>query len=193
MKFLLRHSLGLVIISALTVFTGLNIAPSFAATTPTHCLVTNLSLGVGDRISPATGEHGDVYKLTNHGKLTCQLRGYPGITLYDHAHQILPFRYLRGGGQWVTHKAPKMVVLNPGNYGFFLIAKYRCDIGISMSATTIRVYPPNDMRQITGPASSIAGVSKLEYCKGGTKDPGNLVYISPVAATLRAVFPTMVR
>ena len=118
---------------------------------------------------------------------------YPGISLYDSKHRIMPFRYVRGGGQWVTHAAPKMVTLHPGSHAFFFIAKYRCDLRIAMVAVTVRVYPPNGLRQFIGPASGDAGVSDLAYCKGGTNDPGNLVIISPVVATERAAYPAMAR
>jgi hypothetical protein len=165
-----ENPLEIALISALTLFISLNIASSFAVTTPAQCQTANLSLGLGDRISPATGEHGEVYILTNLGKTVCQLRGYPGISLYDSKHRILPFRYIRGAGQWVTHAVPKIVVLHPGSDAFFFVAKYRCDIGIVMVAATVRVYPPNGTRQLIGPASGDAGVSDLAYCMGGTKD-----------------------
>jgi hypothetical protein len=193
MKFQHRRTAGLATLSALTVFISLNIVPSFAATAPAQCQTANLSIGLGDRISAATGEHGDVYILTSRGKTVCQLRGYPGISLYDNKHRVLPFSYVRGGGLWVTDAAPKMVVLHPGGHAFFFVAKYRCDVGIAVVAVTIRVYPPNGTRQLIGPASSDAGVSDLAYCTGGTKDPGNLVYISPVVATERAAYPAIVR
>ena len=107
---------------------------SATATTQAQCRTANLSLGLGDRISAATGEHGDVYILTNRGKTLCQLHGYPGISPYDSKHRVLPFRYIRGEGQWVTHAVPKMVVLHPGSHAFFFVAKYRCDVGIAMVA-----------------------------------------------------------
>jgi hypothetical protein len=188
-----RRNSALAIISAFTVFISLNIAPSFAVTISAQCQTANLSLGLGNRISPATGEGGDVYMLTNHGKTMCQLRGYPGISLYNSKHRILPFRYIRGGGQWVTHDVPRTVVLHAGSHAFFFVAKYRCDIGIVMVAATVRVYPPDGTRQLIAPASGEAGVSDLAYCTGGTKDPGNLVYVSPVVATERAAFPAMMR
>jgi hypothetical protein len=62
-----------------------------------------------------------------------------------------------------------------------------------MVAVTVRVYPPNGTRQLIGPASGEAGVSHLAYCTGGTKDPGNFVYVSPVVATEGAAFPAMGR
>ena len=166
---------------------------SVTATTQAQCRTANLSLGLGDRISPGTGEHGDVYILTNHGKTVCQLRGYPGISLYDSKHRILPFRYVRGGGQWVTDAAPQVVVLHAGGRAYFFVAKYRCDVGIAMEAATVQVYMPNSTGQLIGRASGDAGVSDLAYCTGGSKDPGNLVYISPVVATERAAYPAMVR
>ena len=186
MKFRHRHSFGFAVITALTFFTSLINAPTFAETIPAQCNTANLSFGLGNRLSPATGEHGDLYVLINHGNTACQLHGYPGVSFYDARHQILPFRYARGQGLWVTHEAPRLVVLSPGKRAFFLVAKYRCDIGDSMVAISVRIYPPNERHQLIGSASDGAGVSELDYCKGGTKDPGNIVYISPVVASMRA-------
>ena len=192
MRFRYGHSIGFAVIAVFTVFISLINAPTFAVTIPVQCKTANLSFGLGNRLSPSGGEHGDLYVLINHGNTACQLHGYPGVSFYDAKHQILPFRYARGQGQWVTHEAPRLVVLPPGRRAFFLIAKYRCDIGDSMMATSVRIYPPNERHQLIGSASDGAGVSELHYCKGGTNDPGNIVYISPVVSNARTAVPAMV-
>jgi hypothetical protein len=107
----------------------------------------------------------------------------------------LPFKYVRGGKTafYVTQASPKTVVLPPGGHAFFLVAKTDCTLGYVMFAAKIRVYPPNGTRQLVGRAFLPVGASTIAYCKGGTKDPGQRVEISPVAATERATVTTIMR
>src|ERR1700758_5393338 len=72
-----------------------------------------LTLASGPRLSPMTGEHGVFYELVNHGRLACTLAGYPHITLYA-GGAPLPFRYVFGGGPYVTGRPPATVTVQPG-------------------------------------------------------------------------------
>ncbi|GEM_PF-6114425 len=130
-----------------------------------------------------------MYTLMNRGKSACLLRGYPGISFYDSKGRLLPFKYTWYGTQYVTHAAPVVVLLQRGTRSYFLVAKYRCDIGDAMEAATIHVYPPNTKQQLIGRVSPSSGVSTISYCKGGTKDPGQVVEVSPVEASSHATFP----
>lgn len=170
------------LVFCLAAFVSLGGAPSQASTSTPQCDTSNLSLGYGDKISPMTGEMGGVYTLTNRGKATCHLYGYPGVSFYDSKGRVLPFKYTMSSSHYMTHAAPRTVTLRPVARAYFLVAKYRCDIGNAMIATTIRVYPPNSRKQLTERASAVAGISggTISYCKGGTKDPGQVVDISPV-------------
>jgi hypothetical protein len=190
-----RRTAGVSVMTTLTILIGLNVAPSSAGNASARCQTANLSLGFVDRISPKTGEHGVRYMLTNRGHTVCQLRGYPGVSLYDNKGRVLPFRYVRGGktAYYVTQAAPKAVVLKAGSHAYFLVAKYRCDIGVAMIATTVHIYPPDSTSRLKGPASPDAGVSALTYCTGGTKDPGQRVEISPVEATELATITTIAK
>ena len=171
----------------LAMFIGLGVAPSEASTATPRCITMNLSLGHGDKRSEATGENSVLFTLTNHGKFACHLYGHPGVRLYDNKGRVLPFRYTWAGTQYVAQTAPKMVVLRPGARGYFLVVKYRCDIGIAMVAKTIRVYPPNTTQQLIGSAAPFVDAGGFMYCKGGSKDPGNLVEVSPVRATTHSM------
>jgi len=91
------------------------------------------------------------------------------------------------GTQYVARTPPMMVVLRPGARGYFLVAKYRCDIGIAMIAKTIRIYPPNTTQQLVGNATPFVDVGGFPYCKGGPKDPGQLVEVSPVRASFHSM------
>ena len=173
----------LVIAACLTVIVSLGVASCRASSATAPCSTTNLSLGFGDRVSAMTGEDGVIYTLTNKGKFACKLYGYPGISLYDHKGQLLPFRYTRSKSQYMNRSATTTVTLRPGNRAYFLVAKYRCDVGIARESATIRVYPPNSRQQLIGRASPSPSVGGFSYCKGGTKDPGQIVDVSPVRAS----------
>lgn len=170
------------IVICLAAFITLGGAPSEASTATPACSTTNLSLGHGDKVSEATGEGAVIFTLTNHGRFTCHLYGHPGVSLYDNKGRVMPFRYTWAGTQYVSQTPPKMVVLRPGARAYFLVAKYRCDIGLVMEAKTIRVYPPNTTQQLVGNAAPFVNGPSFWYCKGGAKDPGQLVEISPVRA-----------
>lgn len=174
----------LAFVVCLATFIGLNGAPSQASIATPQCDTANLSLGYRDKISPMTGEMGGVYTLTNRGKVTCHLYGFPGISFYDSKGRVLPFKYTRSSSHYMTHAAPSTVTLRPAARAYFFVAKYRCDMGDAMVATTIRIYPPNTRKQLIARASAVAGISggTISYCKGGTKDPGQVVDISPVKA-----------
>ena len=172
----------LVIAACLSVIVSLGVASDQASSETAACSTANLSLGFGERVSSMTGEDGVIYTLTNKGKFACKLYGYPGISLYDHKGQLLPFRYTRSKSQYMTHSAPTTVRLRRGNRAYFLVAKYRCDIGIARESATIRVYPPNSRQQLIGRASPSPSVGGFSYCKGGAKDPGQIIDVSPVRA-----------
>ena len=130
-------------------------------------------------LSPMTGEHGSFYKLLNHGRRACTLDGYPRIRLYAHG-VALPFRYSSGGGTYVTRAAPRLVRLRPGGAAWFLVAKYRCDLGTMSTATSMTVTLPGARAGYRMPAPYS---SSMDYCRGGPSDPGQLVTVSPVVAS----------
>ena len=173
--------------AGLVLIFGVGGAPSEASTATPACSTMNLSLGLGDQVSEATGEHAVIFTLTNHGAFTCHLYGHPGVSLYDNKGRVLPFKYTWAGTQYVARTPPMMVVLRPGARGYFLVAKYRCDIGIAMIAKTIRIYPPNTTQQLVGNAAPFVDVGGFPYCKGGPKDPGQLVEVSPVRASFHSM------
>jgi hypothetical protein len=140
---------------------------------PAGCTPAELRL-VPVFLSPMTGEHGSFYKLVNHGRRACTLEGYPRITLYTHG-VALPFGYSRGGGTYVTRAAPGLVTLRPGGTAWFLVAKYRCDLGTISTATSMTVTLPGGRTGYRMPAPSS---SSMDYCRGGPSDPGQLVTVS---------------
>ncbi len=159
-----------------------------AGSVPSPCPARALVIGLGSGVSPMTGEHAIIYKVTNRGPVTCTVEGYPRVVL-DNAHgTALPFRYADGGGAYVTRKKPVPVLLAPDASGYILVAKYRCDIGIVDSATAIQITLPIAGRsQFAGrePAGNRGTgqglpTADLSYCRGGPRDPGQIVYVSPM-------------
>lgn len=176
---------SLSIIACLGAVVSLSGTSAQASTAIPACAAANLTLGFGDKVSAMTGEHAVIYTLTNHGKITCRLYGYPGISFFDNKNHPLPFRYTHAESQYMTHKASTTVVLHTRERTYFLVAKYRCDIGDLMVAATIRVYPPNTKQQLVSQAAPSGTFGIFAYCKGGAKDPGQQIDVSPVKATPR--------
>jgi hypothetical protein len=137
---------------------------------------------------PMTGEHAVMYALTNRGPVTCALSGYPKVVLYDAGGAALPFRYIRGGGAYVTSRKPVTVILARGASAYVLVAKYRCDLGVARNATVIRLtLPAADGAAFAGrEAVGTGGAAGLSYCRGGPRDPGQVIAVSPVEPTEQA-------
>jgi len=153
-----------------------------------RCAAQALVLQPGAYISPMTGEHAMMYALTNRGLAACTVKGYPQIVLTDATGAVLPFRYARGGGAYVTAAKPVTVMLAPAASAYVLVAKYRCDLGVQSNATAIRLTLPTAHgtafagREPVG----VSGSTGMSYCRGGRHDPGQLVAISPVQPTQQA-------
>ena len=151
-----------------------------------RCPGRALVLHPGTYVSPMTGEHAVMYALTNRGPAACTLEGYPRVVLTDVTGAVLPFRYAKGGGAYVTSARPVTVVLAHGASAYVLVAKYRCDLGIEHNATTIRLTLPTPHAFVWREAVGISGSTGLSYCRGGQHDPGQLVAVSPVEPTQQA-------
>lgn len=153
----------------------------------TQCPAGALVLQPGTPVVPMTGEHAVMYALTNRGPVTCTVRGYPQVVLYDASGDVLPFRYAAGGGAYVTSTKPVTVVLAHAASAYVLVAKYRCDLGIARNATAIRLtLPAHGEMFARREAAGISGPAGLSYCRGGQHDPGQLVTVSPVEPTRQA-------
>ena len=152
------------------------------------CRAAVITLGYGQRLSPMTGEHRVMYTLTNRGRVSCTLAGYPDIALFTASGARLPFHYTRGHGEYVTSAPPTTAVLAPGVSAYVLVAKYRCDLGSQLNAAAIRLTLPGPQPVVlTGRvAADGAGVSELSYCRGGPADPGQVIAVSPIEPTPNA-------
>jgi len=153
-----------------------------------RCAAQALVLRPAPPVPSMTGEHAVLYTLANRGPAACTVRGYPQVTLYDARGRVLRFRYADGGGAYVTARKPVRVVLAPGAMAYVLAAKYRCDLGIAHNAATIRLALPAASGQVFSSRQPLrlSGPPGLSYCRGGLRDPGQLVTISPIEATSQA-------
>ena len=167
---------------------GLPLASS-GGTAP-RCRAAALALRYGPGIVPMTGEHGAFYALVNHGQTACTLTGYPGIMLYDARGALLPFRYTHHS-QYVTKAGPRAVLLRPRASAYVLVAKYRCDLGVTRNAVTIRLALPGPRRAVLTRrvSGSRSGAAALSYCKGGAGGPGQTIAVSPIEPAPAAAGP----
>lgn len=135
-----------------------------------------------------TGEHAVLYTLANRGPAACTVHGYPHITLYDARGRVLPLGYADGSGEYVTARKPVTVVLAHGAMAYVLAAKYRCDLGVAQNAAMIRLALPAAGGQVFSSRQPVrpSGPPGLSYCRGGPRDPGQLVTISPIEGTPQA-------
>ena len=115
--------------------------------------------------------------------LPCTVSGYPNVRLLDAAGSALPFTYVIGEGQYVTHRRPRPVTLGGARLAYFLVAKYRCDIGVGARATAMNVVLPGQGTIHSVPTGCLRGA--FGFCAGGPMpDPGNTITISPFEATV---------
>ncbi len=147
---------------------------------PSTCPSASVRLSLGPLVSEATGQHTTMLRLTNVGPRGCHLIGYPRVTLSDSRGALLPFVYIDGGNQMLTHHKPVQVDIAPGAHGYFAIDQYRCDTSQGTAATAMNVTLPSDRS-----ALRLAFDGRVAYCGNG--DPGSTVYISPIASTEQAI------
>jgi Protein of unknown function (DUF4232) len=161
---------------------------ALAETRIPQCAAQALVLRPGAFVVPMTGEHAVIYALANKGPVTCELSGYPRVVLHDAGGAALPFRYVRGGGAYVTSRKPVTVILARGASAYVLVAKYRCDLGVARNATAIRLTLPGAYGAAFAGREAVAavGAAGLSYCRGGQYDPGQVIAVSPVEPTQRA-------
>ena len=98
---------------------------------------------------------------------------------------MLPFSYAWGGGAYLAPRGPhRGVVLREGQAAWFLVTKYRCDIGVLRTADGISVFPPDgsEPRRLRLPKTV-----SFDYCRAvrgpNRADPGNTVHIGPIVQT----------
>ena len=100
----------------------------------------------------------------------------------------MPFTHDHGS-QYFARIVSQLVGLTPGTHGYFEVAKYRCDLGDLLTWSVIKVtLAPSAGASLTRQVPPSPGVGILAYCKGGVRDPGQLLGVAPIVATLRQLW-----
>jgi hypothetical protein len=147
------------------------------------CRPSQLRIASGAQLSPATGQNPLTVVLTNRGANPCTVNGYPTVALVDAGGKRLPFRVSHSGDQMVTPRPPVAVRVLPRRSAFFVLNKYRCDLGALEEARKLRVALPG-VHTTARLTLTIASYLFIAYC--GRDDPGSVVTVSPIEPNLGA-------
>jgi hypothetical protein len=134
-------------------------------------------------VSPATGQNPLSFVLTNRSAKPCVVKGYPTIALINAHGQRLPFRVSHNGDQMVTSRPPVAVRVLPRRAAFFVLNKYRCDVGSLNVAKKLRVALPG-VRTSARLTVAIPMNPVIAYC--GANDPGSIVTVSAIEPSVEA-------
>ncbi|MDP9093600.1 MAG: DUF4232 domain-containing protein [Actinomycetota bacterium] len=141
------------------------------------CPAAALGIRRGPSVSGATGEHAVTIAVISASSIPCSVTGYPTVAFLDSAGHLMPFSYVLGTGQYISHQPPSPVTLGGGREALFTVAKYRCDEHVTDTATGMNVLLPGQGTTYSAPTSWLT--SRMDQCSGPvTPDPGNTVEIS---------------
>jgi hypothetical protein len=142
------------------------------------CRPSQLRITAGPRFSEATEQHTLLLVFRNISATACDMRGYPGIALYDSTGRRLSFAYWRVGDQMLTSARPALVRLPPGGYAYSAVNKNSCISFTQINAARAEVTPPGQHEAL---ALALPYYPILSYC--GASDPGHRIDIAPVEPT----------
>jgi len=148
---------------------------------PTPCRPSQLRIANGAQVSPATGQNPLSIVLTNRSAKPCVVKGYPTVALVDANGKRLAFRVSHSGDQMVTSRPPVAVRVLPHRSAFFLLNKFRCDLGNLKVAKKLRVALPG-VSTSAHLTVAIPTYPVIAYC--GRNDPGSVITVSPIEPTL---------
>jgi hypothetical protein len=151
------------------------------AVRPTPCAGAHLRISKGAQVSAATGQNPLSAVLTNRSGKPCVVKGYPTLVFLDAHGKRLPFRVSHRGDQVVTSDPPVAVRVLPRRSAFFVLNKYRCDLGNLEVARKLRVALPG-VYASSRLTMAIPTYPVIAYC--GRNDPGSLITVSPIEPTL---------
>ncbi len=127
------------------------------------------------------------YFLTNRSKRSCTLKGVPSVQ-FVRGRDVVPFRFHDGGTPYLPKRLPETILVPPGARASFVVAKYRCDVGIQYLSTGMRVAVPGSESDSLTLRWQLR-TSTYPYCQpvqgDPASDPGNTVAVSPVIASTR--------
>ena len=145
------------------------------------CTVGQLRL-TSERVSEATQQESRLLELQNVSHATCDLDGYPGVTLRTADGKRLAFAVRNSGDQMVTSARPRRVELQPGDAAWVLINQVVCVYQQqSAPARSVRLQTPGSPQAL---AADIGRLPIIAECR--PHDPGHVLQVSPVEPTPQA-------
>jgi len=159
-----------------------------SATTATTCVPGHIKAGNGPEISPATGEAALIITLSNTGRGSCKLDGYPRVRLVTSAGVVLRLPQVTRS-QYIIATRPHPVMLAVGAFAYVAIAKYRCDLGDLQVASQLQLTLPGAAAGPVFTVPVVGATGTMSFCKGGSTDPGNVIAVTPVESTLAGTVP----
>lgn len=186
-----------IVVTLLGPAVGASAARASTSTTTTtvkpsrQCAATQLSFSGPGAVSPQMGEDVFTITLTNVSTRSCQIHGYPTVRFYTSAGRLLTFHYSHHS-QYFRHRSPLLVHLAPRGHAYFLVAKYRCDLGNRYFSSFFLLFAPH-----TTGAPSVehahgdgigAGTGVMDYCKGSSRGPGQTLGITAIVAARVQLF-----
>jgi hypothetical protein len=154
-----------------------------------ECNATQLKFSRPGAVSAITGEEAFTITITNVSGRRCQLRGYPTVRFYTSAGRLLTFSYVHTS-LYFKNQSPKLVNLAAHGHAYFIVAKYRCDLGQRYLSSFFYLLAPGTSGAPT--VEHVAGDQPgvMPYCDGSSRGPGQSLDISPVVATRAQLAPS---
>jgi hypothetical protein len=153
----------------------------------TECTAAQLSFSGPGAVSAQLGEDGFTIALTNVSTRSCQIHGYPTVRFYTGAGRLLTFVYSHSS-QYFRHRAPRLLTLAPRAHAYFLVAKYRCDLGDRYVSSFFYLIAPYTTGSPSVEHTSGVGPGVMDYCKGSSRGPGQTLGITPIVSTRAQLF-----
>ncbi|MGB8196389.1 MAG: DUF4232 domain-containing protein [Acidimicrobiales bacterium] len=172
---------------------GASAAHSKSTTTTTiktsiECNANQLTFSRPGAVSATSGEEAFTITITNVSARLCNIHGYPTVRFYTSAGRLLTFSYVHTS-LYFKRQSPKLVRLVPGAHAYFIVAKYRCDLGEKYISSFFYLLAPYTTGEpfVEHVGGDQAGV--MPYCDGSSRGPGQSLGISPVVATRAQLAP----
>jgi hypothetical protein len=172
---------------------GASAAPTKSTTTTTtknsiECNAKQLTFSRPGAVSAISGEEAFTITITNVSAQRCDIHGYPTVRFYTSAGRLLTFSYVHSS-LYFKKQSPKLVILAPRGHAYFIVAKYRCDVGERYVSSFFYLLAPytTGAPTVEHVGGDQAGV--MPYCDGSSRGPGQSLGISPVVATRAQLSP----
>jgi hypothetical protein len=152
-----------------------------------ECAAKELSFSSPGAVSAQMGEDAFVITLTNVSTRACHIHGYPSVRFYTSGGRLLTFSYAHTS-LFFPRLSAHVVNLAPGGHGFFIVAKYRCDLGVRYHSSFFYIIPPYTKGQpwVVHTSGLFTGV--MDYCNGAPRGMGHDLGVSPIVATKSQLF-----